>query len=454
MEAPEHLPVEGLERGLVGLPRGHEAEADDGQLGLGQQLEPGFVADPVLQATGEGEVPTDRGPDPGGPQLAEQRPHHHPPRRRGQLHAPVGVVRAHAVEDGLGRLGGEGPFEVLGRALGEGPLQQIGVPHERGADPDGGRQPFVGVDDGRVGPSQSGEPRGQFGQAGGEQAVGPVDVEPHVGLSGKVGQRVEGIDRPRVGRARRTHDGHGHEAGLPVSGDGPGDGVDVHPLAVIDRDGVDTVPAQTEDGGRPGNGVVGFHRGVDPTRSVDPVGRGVDAPGLVRGLAGGPETDEVGHRAAGRKEALVAGRHPQERLQPLQGQSLEVGRGGQQVAMGAGGGRRQVGQHARGRRSVLDPAREPRLADPRSVGDDEPTQLVQHPVHPHALFGHGPIEGGHPDVPFGAHRTGLLPAPDLLQMGQQPGDGLGQSSGLRRVAHRRRLGPPRNLAVRSGAAVR
>ena len=275
---------------------------------------------------------------------------------------------------------GEGPLEVLGRPLGEGPLQQVGVPHERGADPDGGRQPLVGVDDGRVGPGQrrrtAGPARAGRRRAGRRPrrrgATRPVAV-------GEVGQLVEGIDGAGVGRARRAHDGHGHEAGLLVGGDGPGDGVDVDPLVVIDRDGVDAVAAEAEHGRRAGDGVVGLDRGVDPARPVDPVGRGVDAPGLVGRLAGRAEADQVGHRTAGREQALVARPAPPAATAATAGPSP---RGGPGRSAGSDGGRRggrQAGQHAGGRRSVLDPAGEAGLADPGPVGDDEPDSARRGP---------------------------------------------------------------------------
>ena len=82
----------------------------------------------------------------------------------------------------------------------------------------------------------------------GQQAVGAVDVEPDIGGPGHVGQLVQRVDGPGVGRSGRAHDGHRQDARLTVGRDGVGDGVDVHPLVVVHRDGMHRVPPEAEHG--------------------------------------------------------------------------------------------------------------------------------------------------------------------------------------------------------------
>ncbi len=77
-------------------------------------------------------------------------------------------------------------------------------------------EPFVRVKGERISASKRvGHPRIVLGHDG-RCAVTPVDVEPHTVFLANLRHVVQGIDRPRVGGARRRAHRRGDETGRPV----------------------------------------------------------------------------------------------------------------------------------------------------------------------------------------------------------------------------------------------
>ena len=104
-------------------------------------------------------------------------------------------------------------LEVL-RVLGVHRLGQVRLAVDQRGAVEGREEPFVRVDDERVGPLESGELLAHRGREERRRAaVGPVDVEPQRLLCRHVGHAVEVVDDPGVGRARRGH--HADDVGPP-----------------------------------------------------------------------------------------------------------------------------------------------------------------------------------------------------------------------------------------------
>ena len=179
------------------------------------------------------------------------------------------------------------------------------VAHEHRRGDDGSIEPLVCVERDRVCTLDTTEERPKLVGEHDRAAVGGVDVEPCAHALGDVCERVERVDRPRPGRARRAHDRRGRDAGREIGGDESLEVVHSHREALVDRNLANGRLAEPEHVRGPIDREVRLLRGVDRELSAtDPRRAGVPVGAVAREL----QRREVRERAARNEVAAGARR--------------------------------------------------------------------------------------------------------------------------------------------------
>jgi len=191
-------------------------------------------------------------------------------------------------------------------------------------------QPLVWIERDRIRALDPGEERAKIVGEDRGATVGSVDVQPKIKLAGKIGEFGERVDRACGDGPGGRDDRERARARRYVGFDRAPDLRELHSELGICRDVSHGVGSQTQHVRRSIDNGVDLFRCVDRHlwRIRDTAGAYIEA-GL--GIARGLQTDEVGHRAARRKQPSRAVRQSELAGEPTREMQLDLGGRGRQA---------------------------------------------------------------------------------------------------------------------------
>ncbi len=200
--------------------------------------------------------------------------------------------------------------------------------------------------------------------------VGAIDVEPEILPPADRGDPLEGIDAPGVGRACRPDDRERPISGAAVLGDHRLEVAGAHPEAIVGRDDSKVRRADPEQFDRLADAAMALVRDVD----TEPWPTGEALLALVpagASVAGRGEAGQVGHRAAGDKNAARGCRETDHVAKPVEDLVFQVdGRVVRDIAMRVHGGSKRVAEDRHDVSGRADPCPEPAVVVPERVRGD------------------------------------------------------------------------------------
>jgi hypothetical protein len=285
-----------------------------------------------------------------------------------------------------------------------------------------GKEPFVGVEDERIGEFRAIENVSEFRDDGGGTGVGGVDVEPESALAGAFGDAAYRIDAGGGSGANRGDDAEGQMAGFEVTADGVFEIADAHAELRVGGDFAYILLAETQrDGGLldGGMGVLGLikHEGFLGTAGGAYFGGGEftrGGEGMQAGGGGGIEDDS---------EVVIGKTDPL--TKPVEDDYFEFrdGRGGfPKDAVGVERGGEELGKDSRSGRRGGEVSEEAGVIPVGDGGEDNIFEVGEGQIEGFGLLGPGGGESVHELTRGGTGEDRILLG--VLQVGGNPVDEL------------------------------